>query len=179
MLLCTTERAWCTQKQQARSYCQFRRLVCCCGHDTDCISLTASHECPSIFHAVLGHELIAGQEVGSGPALQQLLQEPPELAHADARPISLLQAAVQPVLQLSHITVLTLSHCLPEVVIAAEDGVLGIAHPPRWHRPACRTHIMNPLWHSWVTAAMQVDPEALKSITAVLSMGPVGCSLHL
>ena len=67
------------------------------------------------------------------PSLQQLLQESPELADTNTRPLSLLQAAVQAVLQLSHIALLPLCHCLPEVVIAAEDGIFGIPHPPRWH----------------------------------------------
>ncbi len=67
------------------------------------------------------------------PSLQQLLQEPPELANTNTRPLSLLQAAVQPVLQLSHIALLPLCYSLPEVVIATEDGIFGIPHSPRWH----------------------------------------------
>ncbi|KAA6418738.1 MAG: hypothetical protein FRX49_11391 [Trebouxia sp. A1-2] len=60
-------------------------------------------------------------------------KESPELADTNARPLSLLQAAVQAVLQLRHIALLPLCHCLPEVVIAAEDGIFGIPHSPRWH----------------------------------------------
>jgi len=70
------------------------------------------------------------------PALQQLLQEAAQLRDADARALRRLQAAVQPVLQLGHVGRLALADRAAKVLVAAEDGILGIADAPRRHRPA-------------------------------------------
>ncbi len=95
------------------------------------LSTFCGHTKPSA--GSFGTLLINNNQKTNIPSLQQLLQEPPELANTNTRPLSLLQAAVQAVLQLSHVALLPLCHCLPEVVVAAEDGIFGIPHPPRWH----------------------------------------------
>lgn len=68
------------------------------------------------------------------PALQQLLQEAPQLGHPHPRTLPPLHTPIEAVLEDIHVRRLLVAHCLTEVIVAAEDSVLGAAHTPRGDR---------------------------------------------
>mmetsp|Transcript_10581 Transcript_10581/g.29129 ORF Transcript_10581/g.29129 Transcript_10581/m.29129 type:complete len:579 (+) Transcript_10581:741-2477(+) len=67
------------------------------------------------------------------PALEEVLEESPELADADAGALGALKPPAEAGLELSDVEGLALGDRLPEVLIGPEDGVPRVADPARGH----------------------------------------------
>lgn len=68
-------------------------------------------------------------------ALQQLLEKAAQLGDTDAGTLCLVQVAVEALFKLENVKCFPFCNSLAKVLVAAKQGILGVAHTTRGHRP--------------------------------------------